>query len=132
MHILLDSLWFAFQVQKQVRILESHLNTLFVTKEHLVLSWSVSDIMQYITYWSITQHFINQFHPKLNIKSLQSIVEKNYSLPLNNMGLSCTGPVHLQVFFSSKYYHTTWPVVGWIHGCDLQTQEELYTWRANY
>lgn len=50
MHILLDSLWFAFQVQKQVRILESHLNTLFVTKEHLVLSWSVSDIMQYITY----------------------------------------------------------------------------------
>ena len=36
----------------------------------------------------------------------------NYNWPLNNLDLNCKGPLIWIFFFSSKYYTTTWSMVG--------------------
>lgn len=55
-----------------------------------------------------------------NIHSLGDLIPPHgfkYSWPSSNTGLNCTGPLNAQMFFSSKYYSTTWFVIGWIHRC---------------
>ena len=91
-----------------------------------------------------SDHSFNSFFHSFRWKLLEaplifttiSILLANHSkysaLTLEQCGFELRRSTCMQIFFNSKYYSTTWSMVGWSQGCRTLDSEELWILRVGY
>ena len=85
-------------------------------------------------YFTFTYSFFDALFSFCRSKYLTYIIFLccKVQLALKQQGFELCRSIYMQFFFNSKYYITTWSVVGWVLRCGTINTEEPQIWRAHY